>query len=247
MTKNLFRIHGGKYYLANWIIQKLPPHDKYVEGCLGAGTVFYNKPHVESTLYETDRGIYLIHSHLSYLAASIGHLECKREIFDEFKSKVPQNDQEEALREYILRKMSRVGQKKYFSESTRLRGGRPEHINSWENSKDLSHFIGRKATIINGDFFQHKFQPDELIYVDPPYVHSTRSTRREYGPHEWDDKKHEELVSLAKSSPGMWFISGYPNEIYDGLGWTRHDKCMPNHASQSKQKSKRIESLWTNM
>lgn len=244
MRYNLFKIHGGKYYLSKWIISKFPEHNKYVECCLGAGNIFYNKPYVPSTLYETNPYIYAVHDQLHQIENAIQSIECSKETFQYWLTQPTDS----GLKEYILRKMSRGGLKKDFSTSSRLRGGRPENINSWENSKDLTHYktLMSKAQLIWGSFEQHEFTDDELIYVDPPYLHETRSTTKEYGDYEWTTKQHENLIDIAKNSPGMWFISGYDSKLYNQLGWYKYTKEVPNHAGQNKSKSKRVECLWTN-
>ena len=249
MRHNLFKIHGGKYYLAKWIISHFPPHKHYVEGCLGAGSVFYNKTYVPSTLYESNFNIWCIHYYLKFIEKNIQSIGASPEEFEKWKEFQPTSNPEIGLREYILRKMSRVGDKTTFSQTKRLRGGRPEHVNSWENSKDkLPHFVNlaHKATVKWDTFYNHNFTPDTLVYVDPPYLHDTRTTTDEYGPHEWTENDHINLVDFAKHTPAMWFISSYPHEIYDGLGWKCHTKVMKNNSAQTKNKSERIECLWTN-
>lgn len=44
MGLNFFKWFGGKFYLANWVIENLPPHDIYVEPFCGAANVLLNKP-----------------------------------------------------------------------------------------------------------------------------------------------------------------------------------------------------------
>ena len=84
-----------------------------------------------------------------------------------------------------------------------------------------------------------------LHYVDPPYVHSTRAQKRWRTPcsyrHEMTDVQHEELCAELKSLAGMIVLSGYPNELYDSLGWASFSKSA--HADGS---SDRIERLWLN-
>jgi DNA adenine methylase len=61
----------------------------------------------------------------------------------------------------------------------------------------------------------------ELVYCDPPYVLSSRSSQRNYYRHEMTDEKHVELLAVVKRLPCMVMISGYWTQLYaDKLqGW----------------------------
>jgi hypothetical protein len=62
-----------------------------------------------------------------------------------------------------------------------------------------------------------------LIYADPPYLHSTRTSRHRYK-HEYSDADHERLLKLLRVVAGAGaavMVSGYPSKLYDDLlsGW----------------------------
>jgi DNA adenine methylase len=66
--------------------------------------------------------------------------------------------------------------------------------------------------------------PDTLHFVDPPYVHSTRSLRGVKNGcyrHEMDDAGHAELLQALQALQGMVVLSGYESGLYaDALpGW----------------------------
>jgi DNA adenine methylase len=61
-----------------------------------------------------------------------------------------------------------------------------------------------------------------LIYCDPPYIHDTRNTEKEYV-FEQNNDFHKELVSVLLKVKGHKILSGYQHEIYQPLieaGWT---------------------------
>jgi DNA adenine methylase len=54
----------------------------------------------------------------------------------------------------------------------------------------------------------------ELVYCDPPYLHSTRTSDRRYR-FEYEERDHIELLRLLKSLPCAVILSGYPSGLYD--------------------------------
>ncbi|HYG67167.1 MAG TPA: DNA adenine methylase [Anaeromyxobacteraceae bacterium] len=59
-------------------------------------------------------------------------------------------------------------------------------------------------------------KPDTLFYLDPPYVHSTRTSADRNGyRHEMSDDDHRELAAWARSTEAAVVISGYASELYD--------------------------------
>ena len=87
------------------------------------------------------------------------------------------------------------------------------------DSEPLSNFdCEHNVELINGCAHEYlnafDFSGRELIYVDPPYVAETRTSRNRYR-YEYDDKAHIELLTLLNSLPCNVIISGYPSSLYD--------------------------------
>lgn len=87
---------------------------------------------------------------------------------------------------------------------------------------------------------------DEFVYLDPPYVLSTRTKKAIYN-HEMTDDQHRKLISTlsAMGDRGIRFmLSGYRNPIYDeaaaSLGWERVDFNAMTRGGV------RTESVWMN-
>jgi hypothetical protein len=55
---------------------------------------------------------------------------------------------------------------------------------------------------------------DALIYLDPPYLMSTRRQQRQIYRHEFSDEQHAELLRIIQRLPCMVMISGYYSELY---------------------------------
>jgi DNA adenine methylase len=85
---------------------------------------------------------------------------------------------------------------------------------------------------------------DTLFYLDPPYVHESRSDSHAYG-HEMTDAEHIELANLLHLIKGRAVVSGYRTKLYDKLfsDWNRIDAPVKTCNSS---KGKRQESLWLN-
>jgi site-specific DNA-adenine methylase len=68
----------------------------------------------------------------------------------------------------------------------------------------------------------YAYQGDELVYSDPPYLGSTRSSKRPIYKHEMmSDEDHLELLAVLKNLCCMVMISGYWSELYERelQGW----------------------------
>jgi DNA adenine methylase len=87
----------------------------------------------------------------------------------------------------------------------------------------------------------YDYQGTELIYSDPPYLISTRTSGRRYR-FDYDEEDHVELVELLKRLPCHVILSGYPSALYDKLldGWRSLELQVMNHGGV------RTEKLWFN-
>lgn len=67
------------------------------------------------------------------------------------------------------------------------------------------------------------FSGDELIYADPPYLHTTRK-RENYYKYEMTEAQHIDLLETLKRLPCYVIISGYWSDLYADLrqGWRTH-------------------------
>jgi DNA adenine methylase len=85
------------------------------------------------------------------------------------------------------------------------------------------------------------YQGRELVYCDPPYLHSTRSSERRYR-FDYEEHDHLELLRLLKSLPCQVILSGYPSGLYDQElpGWGSLELQVMNQAGV------RTEKVWFN-
>lgn len=93
--------------------------------------------------------------------------------------------------------------------------------------------------------------PNLALYLDPPYVHSTRNGSR-YAEDGFTDDDHGELLGLVRDMPGPVVISGYASDLYDQAltsahGWSRevHSRAATSSAGKGSV-ARREEVLWFN-
>jgi len=116
----------------------------------------------------------------------------------------------------------------------------------------LEEFRDRMSGVIieNTDalkLIRHRDDPDTLFYLDPPYLHDTRTSVATGGDsyrHEMTDDQHREMLDLIRSLRGMVILSGYPSRLYDEAlrGWQRIE--IKARASSQRGSVARTEVLW---
>lgn len=134
------------------------------------------------------------------------------------------------------------------------RDGREARVNRWYNlperiSKVVERLRGVRIENKNAKelLAQYLHRPATLVYLDPPYLADRTNG---YNHDENNPEFHRELLKLANRAHCMIFISGYANDLYDGIltrkkGWTRKSIETTTRDS-SGQTHKRTEVVWMN-
>jgi DNA adenine methylase len=265
-TRPAVKTHGGKYYLANWIVENFPENYTeltYCEPMCAGASVFLNKePSAQEILNDIDSGIIHVHKALRDEPKEfIDRLKRIRYTERSFKMALTKSEEgfldyiDHAVNEYMLRRMSRGGMKKAFAWSDRERGGKPGDVNAWETMlSELPNIAERvKDTIILNksvfDIMKIWDEEETLMYLDPPYMPDTRSEgSKNIYEHEMTVEDHILMLNLAKNSRAKVIISGYSCPLYNRTlkGWTVKKKSIANHSSQVATKERRVECLWLN-
>jgi DNA adenine methylase len=74
--------------------------------------------------------------------------------------------------------------------------------------------------------YRHLFHKNCLVYIDPPYIESSRRSKNNIYKHELKNiEEHIPLLRWALRTKAMVVISAYQNEIYDTVlkGWRREE------------------------
>lgn len=267
----VMRYHGGKWRLAPWILEHMPAHQVYVEPYGGAASVLLQKPRARGEVYndldgevvnvfrvlqrprqanKLRRRLYLTpfsrrEFERSYRAHSDPVERAARMIirsFMGFGSDTATRDHRTGFRMAV----SRDG----FMGRRKDQGGQTPAVDWSTWPEAIPAFCERlRGVILESrpalEVIRTCDYPDALHYLDPPYVHSTR-TRVGKGRGyriEMTDRHHEELAEVASQLTGMVMVSGYRCDLYERLyaGWHRIDR---HHMAQEARKT--VESLWIN-
>jgi len=86
--------------------------------------------------------------------------------------------------------------------------------------------------------------PENLLYVDPPYLASTRRAGR-YSHEMGDDQDHEDLAAALHACSSIVMLSGYPSALYDSLYGDWH-KVELSATSGNALEASRTEVIWSN-
>ena len=136
-----FKTHGGKAYLAQWIIEHFPADYEqyaYIEPYIGGGSVLLNKnPSKMEIINDLNLGTIQVYRALrdnpeKFITALKKTRYCKKNFEQAKNTKTYKNYLEHAYNEIVTRRMSRGGLGEAFAFSDRLRGGEPGDIHAWK-------------------------------------------------------------------------------------------------------------------
>lgn len=258
----VFRYPGSKWSIAEWIIEHFPDgYEKmvYLEPFFGSGAVFFNKcPGVVETVNDLDGDVVnlfrILRERPEDLKRMLELTPYSREEYDQsFESC---EDPLEQARRFMVKTTQAIGAKLGHGKcgwrnhkSTRIGGtackwaGITETIDAAAlrlrgSTKNLVQIEKMDALRL----IQRYNTPDALIYIDPPYVRSTRKSGALYV-HEMTDDQQKQMLDLIVTSKAKIIISGYNNPMYNEAldGWWT-DTTM----SQTTSTKMACEKIWMN-
>ncbi len=255
VVKPPFAYYGGKTTLAPQIAALLPDHEHYVEPFAGSLAVLLaKKPSRAETVNDLDGDLVtfwrVLRDRPEDLERACALTPHARAEFEQSKALSGDDlqDLERARRVWVRLTQSR-------SQSMKPTG--------WKFSKaplartiDLSYFarrIGACAERLAGVSLESRDALDVIrdygsestvcLYVDPPYLGSTRATN--YRVEMTADDAHVALAAALNECKASVVLSGYDAPLYTQLfdGWHRLDLKAPTTLSGDTD---RIEALWSN-
>lgn len=265
------KYHGGKHYLALWIISHFPKHVHYVEPYFGGGSVLLAKnPYGVSEVVNDINGLLMNfwrtlqskenfqafrnHLHMIPFASPQFHDSLSKIAQFLVKDKI---DIQAAVDFFVSARQSRQGLMKDFAtlSRNRTRRGMNEQVSSWLTAIDGLEDVHKRlqqVVILHADAIDVIIQqdgPNTLFYLDPPYMHSERVTTKDYK-YEMTEKDHKRLLITLSDIKGRFVLSGYDSSLYrDAMrhhNWFQDHIEIDNKASSKLDKELKTEYIWTN-
>jgi DNA adenine methylase len=260
--------HGGKFYLADWILSHAPP--KYITYCepyFGGGAVLLrHDPEGHSEVVnDLDGELMNFWTCLAdpelfeQLRRSVTATPFSMHSFEEaVVADHPLNMRALRAQQFFIRsRMSRQGLCKDFAtmSKSRTRRGMNEQVSQWlgaiEGLPEIHERL-KRVVIFNEDaldVIRRLDHSETWFYLDPPYPHETRTATDAYE-HECNSKHHFLLLELLTEIKGRFALSGYHCPLYDemasAMGWQCREKVIDNKASSASTKPQMTECLWMN-
>lgn len=253
-----FAYYGGKTLLADRIVAALPAHEHYVEPFAGSLAVLLAKPQsAVETVNDLDRDLMTFWRVLrdrpdELMRACALTPHSRAEYLEAYEP--AGDDLERARRVWVLLSQGRAGTFKRtgwrfsINPSGRV-GGVPGDLAGYVDR--MTHVAERLVRVSLEcrpalDVIEaYGAQDDVLLYVDPPYLRSTRGGTN-YRHEMPDPDQHQELAGALKACRAAVVLSGYHSPLYDELydGW--HVTTLASATGQGGTWEPRIEVLWSN-
>lgn len=255
------RYLGGKFRLAPWIIGHFPAHDVYVEAFGGAAGVLLQKRPSRAEVYNDLDGdmvaFFRVLRDPEERSRLIDACALTPYARDEFTlAWEPCAEPVERARRTAVRAQMGFSPGGACRAVTGFRNDTKRGATAqreWANYPESLATVGarfRSVVIENRPALRVMQDHDgasTLHFVDPPYLHATRSIRSQGGyQHELSAEDHEALLRGIGELRGMVVLCGYESELYRNelQGWTTTTKATS--ASGRRGGTKRREYLWLN-
>lgn len=254
---------GGKFYLTDWLIQKIPSHTLYCEVFAGAGHLLFSKlPSQVEILNDIDGHLINFFQVLQhprkrkYLIRLLNGMLYSREVWSLLRQRwkrgdIPSGRTERAAQWFYLNRTCFSGDQErggFAVPSTTGRNPVQSFRNAVDSLNDVSERL-RNVCIENLDYtscIQRYDSKDTLYFCDPPYLNAEHYYNKDSFTH--DD--HHTLANLLHGVKAKVMITHYQNGLYDKLyqDWQRYEylSFKGSHKSDGEEKPKTIEVLYCN-
>lgn len=183
---------GGKAAVVHKLINLMPPHSTYVEAFLGGGAVMRSKRPA---------------------AYNIG-VDLDAEVISGWRGEnadtAGRNAGGLAAGDLVASPEVPIPSTSGTSAATRRRRSAVPPL--------VDPPMGDRFRFLRGDALtflaSYPFEPDALIYCDPPYLLETLASGRQRYRREFSDAQHAELLSTIRELPCRVMVSGYWSELY---------------------------------
>lgn len=260
------RYFGSKGTFYNKLLEYFPPKDSYnmyVEPFGGSYTMGLSAdlPDKVCEIYnDKEHNVYSLYKVLSDKTFFERFEElCSLAIYDEYtrqkyKEELKRSDIDIVSRAYYFFYVNHTSHNGIggFSINPIIRRGMAKSVSDMLSCIDrLSELHQRLSRVIvtnkDGIDLVKKYNTENtFLYLDPPYVQSTRTSARYI--EDMDDETHNRLIDACIGSKAKILISGYDNPLYDRLtdnGFTKYQFDVNTIGADKKPKVK-VETIWKN-
>jgi DNA adenine methylase len=262
VTAPPFAYFGGKTTAAARIVDHLPPHQHYVEPFAGSLAVLFAKPRSRmETVNDLDHEIVTFWrllrdrpDELIRACALTPHSRVEYELADERPNSL--SDIERARRVWVRLSQGRAsgllrtGWRHYITTAG-SKASMPAYLNAYVDR------MADCAARLSGVTLEHRpaldligrygDASDVCLYVDPPYLGSTRGQTDRYRHEMRDEESHRELAYALHRCRATVVLSGYASDLYDlDLYPDWHRTAFLATSQGGQEGSPRIEVLWSN-
>lgn len=259
-----FAYYGGKTTLAERIVDLLPPHRHYVEPFAGSLAVLLAKrPALMETVNDLDGHLMTFWrvlrdqpEDLMRVCALTPHSRAEHQAAYDLGEC---EDLERARRVWVCltqgrgNTLRRTGWRHFQDPGRRGPTSMPDYLTSYVDrmrgaAARLAHVSleARDALDVIADYGKH---PDVLIYADPPYLGSTRSSRQYLVEMSHDDE-HRALAEVLHTCKATVVLSGYASPLYDELYGDWRTATIDTYTGQGNHTeggdATRTEVFWSN-
>lgn len=254
-----FPYFGGKGTLAGRIAAMLPGHGHYVEPYCGSLAVLLAKhPSPHETVNDLDRSLVTFWRVLRERPAELErHCALTPHSLAEFTDAedpdVPGDDLETARRVWVRLSQGRAGAfrntgwRHYVAPAgnTSMPGYLDGYVARMAAAARRLHRVSLECRPALDLISWYGRSPGVLLYVDPPYLRSTRNSGGYR--HEMTEADHVDLASALRDVSAAVVLSGYPSALYDGLydGWHRAEFASGT-GQNAESWENRTEVIWSN-
>ncbi len=258
-----FPYHGGKGRLASWIVALMPAHRVYVEPYAGSAAVLFAKSaSTIEILNDLDGNVVnfyrVMRERQEDLVRALTYTPYSRQEYSGADLDDDSLDDVERARRFVIRcsqgrNGAGSGSKVGWSNAIRRNQSRP---GTFVNAVDRLPLVAdrlRRVAIEHRDAvdcIDAYDSPETLLYVDPPYLASTRVSNLDYRLDVAGEVEHRRLAACLRAFGGRVLLSGYPSPLYDELfgDWQRVEKSVsrPSANQRGKASATAVEVVWMN-
>lgn len=257
-----FTYFGGKIRMADRIAALLPPHRHYVEPYCGSLAVLLAKPVVKlETVNDLDADLVTFWRVLRDQPAALARAciltpHARGELRAAWDSTT--DEIETARRVWVILTQGRGATLrdaktgwKHFVDPGGTTVGMPGYLQAYVERMST---VACRLSSVSLECMpaldliaKYGAHDDVLLYVDPPYLGSTRGWGLNYRHEMKDPADHRALAEALHAARAACVISGYPSELYDHElypGWDRHTIAATTGNATGDRT--RTEVLWSN-